>query len=261
MSWGILYGVGLGPGDPELMTLKACRVLTRVPVIFYPAYDENTDHVALRILQQALTQQDAWWGSRESGQGGQGAAAPGASLLARCRPLSTAMARGAHVQRPHWDEAAQVVGHVLQGGQDAAFITEGDPLLYSTFIHLREALAAHCPEAPVEVIPGVSSVTAAAARAGFALARADERVAVIPATYDPDDLARTIVAFDTVILLKVSRVLDRLIDILTARDLLHNAVLVERCGMPEERIVRDLASLRGQRVSYFSVILVRHSCA
>jgi precorrin-2/cobalt-factor-2 C20-methyltransferase len=168
------------------------------------------------------------------------------------------MTRGAEIERPHWVAAAQIVGQVLQRGQDAAFITEGDPLLYSTFIYLQEALAVHFPGAPVEVIPGVSSVTAAAARAGFPLARADDRVAVIPATYDPDHLAHLVAAFDTVVLLKVSRVLDRLIDILEAQGLAQNAVLVERCGTPEERIVRQLVSLRGQRVHYFSLILVRH---
>lgn len=258
MNWGVLYGIGLGPGDPELLTLKALRVLTRVPVIFYPAYGESPHGFALNILRQAFAQQEIDGASQWPSQGGQATAVDDPSLMARCRPLSTPMARGAEVERPHWAAAAQIIGHVLQRGQDAAFITEGDPLLYSTFIHLREALAAECPEAAVQVIPGVSSVMAAAARAEFPLARADERVAVLPATYDPDQLARVLATFDTVVLLKVSRVLDRLIDILAAQGLVQNAVLVERCGTPEERIIRELASLRGQRVHYFSLILVRN---
>jgi precorrin-2/cobalt-factor-2 C20-methyltransferase len=101
-------------------------------------------------------------------------------------------------------------------------------------------------------------VTAAAARALFPLAGMDERVGVIPATYDPEVLTRLLDTCDTVVLLKVSRVLDRVLDILEARGLLSQAVLVERCGTPSERIVRDLLSLRGQRVSYFSLLLVRN---
>ena len=245
MKWGVLYGIGVGPGDPELLTLKGLRVLAQVPVIFYPASTDRAEGFALDILRRVFEVE------------------PGRSALAnqplaeRLRPLVTTMPRGANVDRPHWDEAAVTVGQVLQRGQDAAFITEGDPLLYSTFMHLRVALAEHCPEAPVEVIPGISSVTAAAARALFPLAGMDERVGVIPATYDPDVLVRMLDTCDTVVLLKVSRVLDRVLDILEARGLFPHTVFVERCGTPDERVVHDLISLRGQRVSYFSLLLVR----
>jgi precorrin-2/cobalt-factor-2 C20-methyltransferase len=245
VTWGVLYGIGVGPGDPELLTLKAFRLLARVPVIFYPASGNGVDGFALDILRRVFAAEP---GREEVAQ----------QLLAeRIRPLVTTMPRGADVDRPHWDEAAAIVGQVLQSGQDAAFITEGDPLLYSTFMHLRVALAERFPAAEVEVIPGVSSVTAAAARALFPLAGLDERVGVIPATYDPDVLGRMLDTCDTVVLLKVSRVLDRVLDILDGRGLLSNAVFVERCGTPSERIVRDLTSLRGQRVSYFSLLLVR----
>jgi precorrin-2/cobalt-factor-2 C20-methyltransferase len=246
MKWGVLYGIGMGPGDPELLTLKGLRILARVPVIFYPASDERADGFALDILRRAF----------ETPLGtGEVAEQP---LAERIRPLVTPMARGADVDRPHWDEAAVIVGQVLQTGQDAAFITEGDPLLYSTFMHLRVALAERVPEAPVEVIPGISSVTAAAARALFPLAGTDERLGVVPATYDPDVLGRMLDTCDTVVLLKVSRVLDRVLDTLEARGLLPHAIFVERCGTPSERVVRDLRSLRGQRVSYFSLLLVRN---
>jgi precorrin-2/cobalt-factor-2 C20-methyltransferase len=245
VSWGILYGIGVGPGDPELLTRKAFRLLATVPVIFYPASGDSAEGFALDILRRAF-QGDEHSGDPHS-----------LPILARCRPLLTTMPRGADVERPHWDQAAEVVGQVLQSGQDAAFITEGDPLLYSTFIHLKRALVERLPEAAVQVVPGVSSVTAAAARALFPLALTDERVAILPATYDPEYLQQTLRAFDTVVLLKVNRVLDRIIAILEACGLLKNAVLIERCGTSHERIVYDLASLRGQRLNYFSLILVR----
>jgi precorrin-2/cobalt-factor-2 C20-methyltransferase len=220
--------------------------LARVPVIFYPAAGDRVDGFALDILRRVY---DTAWGR---------SALADRPLLERVRPLVTTMPRGAEADRPHWDEAALTVGRVLQCGQDAAFITEGDPLLYSTFMHLCVALAERFPEAAVEIIPGISSVTAAAARAVFPLAAMDECVGVIPATYDPDALARMLDTCDTVVLLKVSRVLDRVLDILEARGLLPQAVFIERCGTPSERIVRDLTSLRGQQVSYFSLLLVRN---
>ncbi len=250
MSWGTLYGIGVGPGDPELLTRKAFRLLDTVPVIFYPSCGGKAQGFALDILQQAFGQQ--------GDQASPTSPPQSPSVLERCRPLPLTMVREPDEERPHWTHAAEIVGQVLKRGEDAAFITEGDPLLYSTFMHLRIALAERFPEARVEVVPGVSSVTAAAARAEFPLAIADERIAVLPATFDPRFLEQALDAFDTVVLMKVSRVLDQVIAILERRGLLHSAVFVERCGTANERVISDLASLRGQRVSYFSLLLVRN---
>jgi precorrin-2/cobalt-factor-2 C20-methyltransferase len=249
VSWGTLYGIGMGPGDPELLTRKAYRLLATVPVIFYPACGGKAGGVALEILQRAFTDQGI--------QASSTLPTRCLPVLERCQPLPITMVRGSDRARPHWWQAAATVGKVLQSGMDAAFITEGDPLVYSTFVYLRLALAERFPEAQVEVIPGVSSITAAAARTAFPLAVANERFAILPATYDPIFLERALEAFDTVVLLKVHRVLDRLIAILETRSLLANAVLVEHCGTPRERIVRDLTTLRGQPVDYFSLLLVR----
>ncbi len=254
MSWGTFYGIGMGPGDPGLLTRKAFKLLHTVPVIFYPSCGGKADGFALDILQRVLADADG-----ETADGGMNLQHPSqsSSVLARCRPLFTTMVRGADTARPHWADAAATVAGVLQNGQDAAFITEGDPALYSTFVYLQVALAERFPRARIEVVPGVSSVSAAAARAAFPLALGEERMAIVPATYDPAFLERALEAFDTVVLLKVNRVLDQLIAILEQRGLLAGAVFVERCGTSRERIVRDISSLRGQPVHYFSLLLVR----
>ena len=257
MSWGTLYGIGMGPGDPELLTRKAYRLLATVPVIFYPAAGGIAEGVALDILLRVFPDQGGQVSRERSTRGLDTSRPRQLPILERCRPLAITMVRGANHVRPHWTDAAETVGEVLQSGRDAAFITEGDPLVYSTFVYLRLALAARFPEVQVEVIPGVSSITAAAARTAFPLAVADERFAVLPASYDPIFLEQALEAFDTVVLLKVNRVLEQLIGILEPRGLLPNAVLVERCGTPRERIVKDLTKLRGQRVDYFSLLLVR----
>lgn len=254
MSWGTLYGIGVGPGDPELLTRKAFRLLATVPVIFYPSCGGKAEGFALEILQRVFAEENL--DPVGAGEGWE-PSPTGSSVLERCRPLSTTMVRGAESARPHWADAAQTVAAVLRNGQDAAFITEGDPSLYSTFVYLQAALVERFPQAGVEVVPGVSSISAAAARTMFPLALGEERIAVLPATYDPALLERALETFDTVALLKVSRVLDQLIAILEQRRLLDGAVFVERCGTSRERIVRDVASLRGQRVHYFSLLLVR----
>jgi precorrin-2/cobalt-factor-2 C20-methyltransferase len=255
VSWGTLYGIGLGPGDPELLTRKAFRILSTVLVIFYPSCGGKAEGFALDILQRAFADEEKALAG--TGAGGTPDPTEAQPVLERCRPLSTSMPRGGGIARPDWEQAAETVAEVLQRGQDAAFITEGDPSLYSTFVYLQTALAARLPGVTVEIVPGVSSVTAAAARAAFPLALADERVAILPATYDPQFLEQALEGFDTVILLKVNRVIDQLLPILEARALLDKAVLVERCGTPRERVVRDVKSLRGQRLDYFSLLLVR----
>lgn len=254
MSWGTFYGIGMGPGDPELLTRKAFRLLATVPVIFYPSCGGKADGFALDILQRVFAEEDE--STVNEGMGFKPAPTKG-SVLKRCRPLSTTMARGADTTRPHWADAAETVAAVLQKGQDAAFITEGDPSLYSTFGYLQMALTERFPQAHVEVVSGISSVSAAAARTVFPLALGEERIAVLPATYDPAFLEHAVEMFDTVVLLKVNRVLDQLITILEQRGLLNGAVFVERCGTSRERIVRDVSSLRGQHVHYFSLLLVR----
>ena len=254
MSWGTFYGVGMGPGDPELLTRKAYRLLATVPVIFYPSCGGKADGFALDILRRVFAQADE--GALEGGTGFE-PATPGSSVIERCRPLSTTMVRGADTIRPHWADAAEAVAAVLRNGQDAAFITEGDPSLYSTFVYLQMALAERFPQARVEVVAGISSVSAAAARTVFPLALGEERIAVLPATYDPAFLEHAVELFDTVVLLKVNRVLDRLIAILERRGWLEGAVFIERCGTPHERIVRDVSRLRGRHVHYFSLLLVR----
>ncbi|MBI2322635.1 MAG: precorrin-2 C(20)-methyltransferase, partial [Chloroflexi bacterium] len=112
-------------------------------------------------------------------------------------------------------------------------------------------------EVEVEIVPGVSSVTAAAAVAQWPLADRDDRVAILPATYERALLRQTLCDFDAVVLLKVNSVMNDVLDLLEQLDLLDRAVYVRRCGRPEQEIVRDVRRLRGQPLDYFSVLLVR----
>lgn len=229
-----LYGVGVGPGDPELVTLKAHRVLTSVPLLFVPVRRVGAPSYAATIAAAYL-------------------ANPGQRVVELAYPMTKdAAAVDAAAQR----NAGAIAAELATAGR-GAFLTEGDPLLYSTFLHTFAALRGAHPEVEVEIVPGVSSVTAAAAVAQWPLADRDDRVAILPATYERALLRQTLCEFDTVALLKVNSVMDAVLDLLEELRLLDRAVYVRRCGRPEQEIVRDVRRLRGQPLDYFSVLLVR----
>jgi precorrin-2/cobalt-factor-2 C20-methyltransferase len=234
MTWGTLYGVGLGPGDPELITLKALRVLERVDTLLAPSRSADQASYALQIAAPYLDQRRQ-----------------------RIVRLPFTEERQGSDFDQQWDQHAASVLPVLAGGRSAAFLTEGDPLLYSSFVQLSQRLRALAADLTIEVVPGVSSLTAAAAAAGEPLTARSERLAVLPAVYDPAALERVLAEFETVVLLKVSRVLPRIVATLESLGLAERAVLVERCGRPEQRIVRGLRSQGLERADYFSVLIVR----
>jgi precorrin-2/cobalt-factor-2 C20-methyltransferase len=231
---GTLFGIGAGPGDPELITLKGLRLLQAVPRVFVPVARAGAASYARAIVDRYLDP------SRQE-----------------VHELVFAMRGGPAAMADRWAENARVIGDFLASGADAAFVTEGDPLLYSTFVHVRRALAAQRPAAPVVVVPGVSSIQAAAAAAQVPLADGDERLAMLPATRAGDGLREALEAFDTIVVMKPASGRDRILDELDALDLTERAVYVEHCGQPEEVIIRDVRTLRDRPPEYFSLLIVR----
>lgn len=231
---GVLYGVGVGPGAPDLLTLRAARTIRAVPVVCAPRRTASAESYALAVVRDLLD--------------------PTRQELVE---LTFPMARDPNLVRRARDEAVARVGAILSTGRDVAFITEGDPLLYSTFIHLYRRLRAASPPVRVEIVPGVTSVTAAAAVAGLPLADGTEPLAVVPATCSYERLRAALRDFDTVALLKVSPVFDRVLDLLEELNLVESAVYVSRAGTPEQRVEADVRALRGQPLDYLSLILVK----
>ncbi len=243
MPAGTLYIVGVGPGDPGLVTLKAARVLAAAPVWIAPCGRRTGDSTALAIAAAAVgdegkTIERLYFPMRK---------------VRRCREVEAEVAAA-------WRRAAAAVLAHLDGGRDVAFPTLGDPALYSTGFYVCETLAGMRPGARVSIIPGVSSIGASAAAAGGPLCLGDDRLVVIPATYENGLLRDTLERFDTVVLMKVHRVMDRVLALLDDMDLLDRAVLVERAGQEGERIVRGLRHAAGTEPHYFSTIIVRRPC-
>lgn len=231
---GRLYGVGVGPGDPELMTLKASRILSQVPVIFVPKKAEQGESIAESIV---------------------------GNLSLRIEPkvvgLVLPMLRDREQLADYWRKAVESMWQYLKNGEDCAFVNVGDPLLYGTFVHILETLQKSHPEVEVEVIPGISSINAAAARAIVPLASNDERIAIISGNREDKVIRQTLENFDTVVFMKMNTVFDKLLTILEELKLIEKCVYVRRCTTQDEEIIWDISRLKGKKVDYFSLLIVR----
>ena len=233
---GKLIGVSLGPGDPGLITRHAWELLQDPSIYWtYPIRNKKSDSYALDIVLRA-----------------------GLQLPAGHCPLIFPMTHDKEKLAKYWLAAAETVSKILHTGQDVAFLVEGDASTYSTFNHLARTVTAMDERVVIEVIAGVPSFNAAAARLQTTLADVDDTVAIFPAGYGITMIDNLLHDFDTLVLLKVKPLLDDIIDLLAQRDLLQHARFIEKAGTLEERIVTDVATLRGEKVNYLSLMLVKN---
>lgn len=224
---GTLYGVGIGPGDPELLTLKALRILRAAPVLAWPA-PETGPSLAREIVSPHLP-----GGQRE---------------IAIRMPLLPARFPAEDV----YDRAAVEIGAALAAGDDVAVICEGDPFFYGSFMYLYGRLA---DRFRVEIVPGVSSLTACAAALGAPLAAKNDILTVIPGPLPADVMAGRLAASDAAAIIKVGRHFAKIRGVLDDLGLTANARYIERATMPGQRIV-PLADVGEDDAPYFSMILV-----
>ena len=223
---GVLFGVGLGPGDPELMTLKAARLISGAQVVAYPALvggDSLARSIAAELISQDATE----------------------VVIQVPMTVDRAPAQAAY------DQGAAAIAEHLEAGRDVVCLCEGDPFFYGSFMYLFARLAQRFH---VEVVPGVSSMNAVAARSGRPLVARNEVVTVLPGPLGEDDLRLRIKAADSVVLMKVGRHLGKLKRVLRGEGLMESAVYVERVGMAGEVCV-PLADAP-DTAPYFSMILV-----
>jgi len=225
---GTLYGVGVGPGDPELLTLKAVRLINQCPVIAYPAPDAG-DSLARAI------------------------AAPHIPDDRKEIVIRTPMIAGQFPANDIYDRyAAEIAGH-LSAGRDVAVLCEGDPFLYGSFMYLYLRLA---DTFPTEVVPGVSSVGACAAVAGMPLVSRSQILSLVPATLEEPELKRRIAGSESVAVMKIGKNLGKVCRILAELRLGPHAVYVEHASMHNQRVL-NIDDLGETIAPYFSMILVR----
>ena len=235
---GRLIGVSLGPGDPMMITRAAWAELQRRDTRWvYPVRSGNSESHAFGIVRRA-----------------------GIEPVADHQPLVFPMTYDAEKLGKAWLKTAQTVLPWLQAGQDVLFLVEGDASTYATFGHLARTVKSLDERISTPVIAGINAFTAAGAMVGQPLAEQDDTMAVVPAAYGVSMLPRLLHDFDTLVLMKVKPVLDELIDWLMKHGLLGEAHFVEKVGAEGERSVSGdaLLDLRGQKVSYLSLVIVRH---
>ena len=237
MTLGTLYGIGIGPGDPELITVKGANLLQHSRHVFVPKARTATDSLAWSIAGRH--------------------AHPAAVVHELVFPMTT---DGAELEQ-RWRESARQVAAVLRSGADACFLTLGDPLLYSTYIYLVRALRQELSGVRVVTVPGVMAFSAAAALAGFPVGEGRKPVTIVPASEDLEQVRRALAGSGTVVLMKIGKRLGEVLKLLEESGVLERSVLVSRAGLPEERIETDLRKLKasGTEAEYLAVILVHVS--
>jgi precorrin-2/cobalt-factor-2 C20-methyltransferase len=223
---GILYGLGVGPGDPDLLTIKAARVLMAVPVIAYPA-PLTGDSLARSIAAPHI---------------------PASKIEIAIRLAMTAERTQANQA---YDQGAKEIAEHLTAGRDVAVLCEGDPLFFGSFAYILERLAGSCE---IRIVPGVSSLGACSALSQLPLITQEEMLAVIPATRSEDEIASLLEKADAAAIMKVGRHLPKIIRLLEAAGMTKNARCVVQASQAGEKVL-SLSEAEKSGVPYFSMIL------
>jgi len=230
---GTLYGISVGAGDPELITVKGLRILQQTPVVAFPAGLQGRIGVAQRTIQPWLTNQQIQL------------------------PLDFPYVQDDRQLCHAWNEAATAVGHYLLQGQDVAFACEGDVSFYSTFNYLQITVQELYPQVIVEKIPGVCSPMAAAAALGLPLTILDQKLVILPALHTMGELETVLDWAEVVVLMKVSSVYPQVWQILQKKGLLETSWVVERASLPEQAIYDNLSDRPHLDLPYFSLMVIQ----
>ncbi|MEL6160400.1 MAG: precorrin-2 C(20)-methyltransferase [Cyanobacteria bacterium J06623_5] len=229
---GTLYGLGVGPGDPELITVKSLKHLQRAPVVAFPAGLHSQPGVAERIIE------------------------PWLSDAQQRLPLTFPYVQDPDQLAIAWQAAAETVWPYLQRG-DVAFACEGDISFYSTFTYLAQSLQAQHPQVRIEAVSGVSSPMAAAAALGIPLTCQAQKLAILPALYSIEHLENTLAWADVTVLMKVSSVYREVWHMLTKHHLLESSYVVENATQPAQITYTGLQNYPDLALPYFSILIVQ----
>ncbi len=223
---GKLYGVGVGPGDPELLTIKAIRIIKEADVLAVPG-EQKESSIAYQIAKQAINEIDA------------------KEIISIHMPMTKDEAR---LEDSHRKGAEEIISY-LEMGKTVAFLTLGDPTIYSTYIYLQKRIVESGYEA--EIISGIPSFCAVAAKLNMGLVEKNEQLHVIPSSYDIDDM---IALPGTKVLMKSGKKISTVIEYLRTKD--YKVSMVENCGMENEKIYRSLDEIKDD-AGYYSLIIVK----
>jgi precorrin-2/cobalt-factor-2 C20-methyltransferase len=234
-----LFCIGCGPGDPELLTVRAADLIKSADVIFAPTAKEGKPSIALSVVEKYIDK------------------------LAKTINLVFPMIKDRESLRDYWKRNADEIASAVRSGKKVIYLTVGDPALYSTWIYIQRELKMTHKDVEIEIVPGVTSMFAIAARAGISLAEGDETLAIVPACYDLEKIKRTATACDTVIFLKDGRYFDRVIDILEEAGFPDSATIAiaqnvsDKGEILEIRKISELRGKKGPTEKYFSIMVAK----
>lgn len=233
MKIGTLYGISVGTGDSELITVKGLRILQQVSIVAFPSGLNHKQGIAEQIIQPWLLSEQ--------------------TQLA----LDFPYIQDEQLLQNAWATAAEQVWDYLKLGEDVAFACEGDISFYSTFNYLAQTITEHHPEVKIEMIPGVCSPLAAASALGIPLTIRQQKLVILPALYTVKDLETILEWADVVVLMKVSSVYQQVWSILQKMNLLESSFIVERATFTDQVIYNDLINYPQLKLSYFSVLIIQ----
>lgn len=229
-----IYAVGVGPGDPELLTRKAERILRSADVILAPVSSLTEASVALGTIREFIDE------SRQK-------------IIVHQFPMTS----NQDLLIPAWQGAAELIATHAEAGRSVAFITIGDPLFYSTFIYLLRLLREQWPQIPIEIVPGISSINAAAAEAALPLVEGEEKMVVIPATAGIELIKVALETYETVVLLKVKPLFGAIIQLLRTTGREQRTVFVERVGSSRQKVLSNFAEIAAHSPDYLSLLIIK----
>ncbi|HBC93893.1 MAG TPA: precorrin-2 C(20)-methyltransferase [Pelotomaculum sp.] len=228
---GVFYGIGVGPGDPDLLTLKAVKLLQHVDVIIAPRTEKKEGSIALSIAGGYIREDT------------------------RILELAFPMVFDRNFLTEAWEQNKTVILDLLQEGKNVAFLTLGDPMLYSTYIYIYRLLEGN--GITIETVPGITSFCAAASRLNFPLAEGNDILSIVPAILEEDKIATALSCSDNLVLMKVYKNYERVAGQLKEHGFDGETVMISRCGFADEEIVYNLEDRECKMPNYLSTILAK----
>jgi precorrin-2/cobalt-factor-2 C20-methyltransferase len=230
---GTLYGIGVGPGDPDLVTLKAVKAIKACQVIFTAYSPKNDYSIALDTVKDHIE--------------------PGTPVVR----LDFPMTKDKEVMQAAWQKNAEAVLAELEKGRDAVFLTIGDSLTYSTFGYLMETLKKIEPNAKIEAIPGITAYHAAASKLCMPLMEGKESLLVVPGVKDMDEVAQMAGCAENLVIMKAYKNYDEIVEALDQLPEKYNSYTISSCGLPGEMVQQDAHCLKGKKMPYLSLIIAK----
>lgn len=228
---GIFYGIGVGPGDPELLTVKAINAIKISEVIIAPKTEKKSDSLALQIATPYLRAD--------------------VQIVYQTFP----MVKDFETSPEIFESNVSEILSYLNAAKNVGFLTLGDPMFFSTYIYIFKLLKKSAVQ--IETVAGVPAFLAIAAKLGYPVAYGNEMLSIIPATADAAKISAALKNSDDAVIMKVYKNFGEVAEILNAENLSENAVLVSRCGLEDEKIISDIDACKNEKLNYLSTILTR----